>query len=287
MVWNPNSGEILGQLPPPNNWSFLASWNPRSLGIFATANYDGSIALHSIQSTAPTSTMTTEPKSSVNLERALKWLKPPVGARFGFGGVLVEVTNQGGEEEKMHGKVQIKQVVGETEVVNRAKELIEAEDSEGGMKSFDTYSTLLALFGSDPKPALIKLVGYDASAAALDEALAAVLAKPYEPVVSFAPEATHVPCSPFSEELEGAPTEKEDEGAVKGPKCLELPSEVSAFSSDAKQVDMASTATEPSLFGDEPVGQTQGPAAGDFFNTLASDNDTLPTRPRASLVPHI
>ncbi|CAE6433362.1 unnamed protein product [Rhizoctonia solani] len=331
MVWNPNSGEIVGQLPPSNNWSFLTSWNPRNPDIFATANYDGSIALHSIQSTAPTSTATTAPKapanpndvfdpanfadtaeaqnlgSSVNLERAPKWLKTPVGARFGFGGVLVEVTNTG-DEDKKHGQVQIKHVVGESEVVERAKELIKAEEEEGGMKTFvesragkatkesseetvaepkdskDTYSTLLALFDSDPKSALIKLVGYDASPAALDEALAAVRAKTYEPVVSFAPEATHVPHSPVGEEPEGA---QDDEGSEGTDVPGAAPSEVSAFSSDAKQVDEASTATEPSLFGDEPVGAAPGPAAGDFFNTLASDNDTVPTRPRAALVPHL
>ncbi|CCO35980.1 Protein transport protein SEC31 [Rhizoctonia solani AG-1 IB] len=325
LVWNPSSGEILGQLPPSNNWSFLTSWNPHNPDIFATANYDGSIALHSIQSTAPTSTTTTAPKapanpndvfdpanftdtadaqnlgSSVNLERAPKWLKPPVGARFGFGGVLVEVTNTGAEDEKKHGKVQIKHVVGESEVVERAKELIKAEEEEGGMKAFvesragkatpkdgseetaaeaakdskDTYSTLLALFDSDPKSALIKLVGYDASPAALDEALAAVRAKTYEPVVSFAAEATHVPHSPVGEEPEGAPTEQaekeDDDEASEGTDVPgAAPSEVSAFSSDAKQVDTASTATEPSLFGDEPVGAAPGPAAGDFFNTLAS-----------------
>ncbi|KAF8748424.1 Steroid receptor RNA activator (SRA1) [Rhizoctonia solani] len=291
-------------------------WNPRNPDIFATANYDGSIALHSIQSTAPTSATTTTPKapanpndifdpanfadtadaqnlgSSVNLERAPKWLKTPVGARFGFGG---------GEDEKKRGKVQIKHVVGESEVVERAKELIKAEDEEGGMKTFvenragkvaskegsetvaeaakdskDTYSTLLALFDSDPKSALIKLVGYDASPAALDEALAAVRAKTYEPVVSFAAEATHVPHSPVGEEPEGAPTEhddkEDDDRRARARTC---------------QVDAASTATEPSLFGDEPVGAAPGPAAGDFFNTLASDNDTLPTRPRAALVPHL
>ncbi|CAE6512434.1 unnamed protein product [Rhizoctonia solani] len=324
IVWNPNSGEMVGQLPPSTNWSFLTSWNPRNPDIFATANYDGSIAMHSIQSTATTSTTSTAPKtpanpndvfdpanfadtadaqnlgSSLNLERAPKWLKPPVGARFGFGGVLVEVTNTG-EEDKKRGQVHIKQVVGESEVVERAKELIKAEESDGGMKAFvearagkdkevkdakDTYSTLLALFDSDPKSALIKLVGYDASPAALDEALAAVRAKTYEPVVSFAAEATHVPHSPVGEESEGVQDEEGSEGTgtdVPGA----APSEVSAFSSDAKQVDAASTATEPSLFGDEPVGGAPGPAAGDFFNTLASDNDTLPTRPRAALVPHL
>jgi protein transport protein SEC31 len=182
--------------------------------------------------------------------------------------------------------------VGEKQVVERAKELIKAEEEEGGMKTFvearagkatdetpaepkdakDTYSTLLALFDSDPKSALIKLVGYDASPAALDDALAAVRAKTYEPVVSFAAEAVHVPHSPIGEESEGAPAENEDgDEASEGTDVPDAaPSEVSAFSSDAKMADAASTATEPSLFGDEPVGGAPGPAAGDFFNTLAS-----------------
>ncbi|KAB5591449.1 hypothetical protein CTheo_5094 [Ceratobasidium theobromae] len=329
MLWNPNSGDVLGQLPPSNNWSFLTSWCPRNPDVFATANYDGTIALHSIQSTATTAPAapktpanpndafdpanfadTAEAQnlgSSVNLEHAPKWLKVPVGARFGFGGVLVEVTNNTEQDKKP--KVEIKHVVGEKQVVERAKELIKAEEDD--MKSFvearaaaddakDTYSTLLALFDSDPKTALIKLVGYDASPAALDEALAAVRAKTYEPVVSFADEAVHVPHSPVGEEAEGAPEDgKEDETSEGTDVPGAAPSEVSAFSSDAKQVDAASTATEPSLFGDEPVG-AQGPAAGDFFNTLAggecvvlvgvgsfcADNDT-PSRPRAALVPHV
>ncbi|CEL52815.1 Protein transport protein SEC31 OS=Ustilago maydis (strain 521 / FGSC 9021) GN=SEC31 PE=3 SV=1 [Rhizoctonia solani AG-1 IB] len=295
------------------------------------ANYGGSIALHSIQSIVPTSTTTTAPKapanpngvfdpanfadtadaqnlgSSVNLECAPKWLKPPAGARFGFGGVLVEVTNTGAEDEKEHGKVQIKHVVGESELVKRAKELIKTEEEEGGIKAFvesragkanpkdgseetvaeaakeskDTYSTLLALFNSDPESASIKLVGYDASPAALDEALAVVRAKTYDSVVSFATETTHVPHSPVRK----AKDDDEASGNTDVPGTA--PSEVGAFRSDAKQVDTASTTTEPSLFSDEPVGAGPGPAAGDFSNTLASDNDALPTRPRAALVPHL
>jgi hypothetical protein len=189
-------------------------------------------------------------------------------------------------------------VVGESEVVERAKELTKAEEEEGGKKTFvesragketpkdgseeiavkaaeDTYSTLLALFDSDPKSALIKLDGYDPSPAALDEALAAVRAKTYQPVVSFAAETTHVPHSPVREEPEGAPTEhaekEHDDEASEGTDVPgAAPSEVSAFSSDAKQVDTAGAATESSLFGDETVGAVPGPAVCKFFNTLLS-----------------
>ncbi|CCO35855.1 hypothetical protein BN14_09975 [Rhizoctonia solani AG-1 IB] len=97
----------------------------------------------------------------------------------------------------------------------------------------------------------------------------------YDPVISFAAETTHVPHSPVREEPEGAPTEQakkeDDDEASEGTDVPgAAPSEVGAFSSDAKQVDTASTTTEPSLFSDEPVGAGPGPAAGDFSNTLAS-----------------
>ncbi|KAG9080130.1 protein transport protein S31, partial [Ceratobasidium sp. 370] len=331
ICWNPTSGEIVGQLPPSANWSFQTSWNPRNPGLFATANYDGTIAVHSIQSTSSSSASPTPARApanpndvfdpanfadtndaqnlgaSLSLEKAPKWLKVPVGARFGFGGRLVEVHNSTGDEEKKERKVVIKRIVGEEGVIKRAKELIEAEKTEGGMKAFveerakaaesgsadqqeptatdkpsivdkQGWSALLALFDAEPKDALVKLVGYDTSAAAMDEALAAVRAKTYEPVVSFAAEAVHVPHSPVGEEPEDAEGGKEGEGEgeeedseagtdVPGA----APSEVSAFSSDAKPVDAASTATEPSLFGDDPVGGgAAGPAAGDFFNALAS-----------------
>ncbi|KAG9122073.1 protein transport protein S31 [Ceratobasidium sp. 392] len=349
LCWNPTSGEIVGQLPPSANWSFQTSWNPRNPGLFATANYDGTIAVHSIQSTSSTSSAPTPTKApanpndvfdpanfadtndaqnlgaSLSLEKAPKWLKPPVGARFGFGGRLVEVHNTTGEEEKKERKVLIKRVVGEEGVIKRAKELIEAEKSDGGMKTFveervkaasesastdekeltatdkpstadkQGWSALLALFDADPKDSLVKLVGYDTSPAAMDEALAAVRAKTYEPVVSFAAEAVHVPHSPVGEEepegvQEGEAEEGDGEDSEAGTDVPgAAPSEVSAFSSDAKHVDAASTATEPSLFGDDPVGGgATGPAAGDFFNTLASsEHDASTIRPRAGLVPHL
>ncbi|QRV81661.1 transporter protein Sec31 [Ceratobasidium sp. AG-Ba] len=319
ICWNPSSGEIVGQLPPSNNWSFQTSWNVKNPSLFATANYDGSIGIHSIQSTSspvpstPSSRGPVNPNdvfdpanftdttndqnlgASLSLERAPKWLRVPVGARFGFGGRVVEVRNTE-EGEKKERKVTIRKIVAEESVVKRAKELVDAE-KDGSMKSFvedraksntedQAWSALLALFDPDPKAALVQLVGYDTSPAALDEALAAVRAKTYEPVVSFAAEAVHVPHSPVAE-AEGEDKDEDDsEAGTDVPGAA--PSEVSAFSSDAKPVDSASTATEPSLFGDEPVQAAAGGAVGDFFDTLGTgSHDASTIRPRAGLVPHL
>ncbi|CAE6536717.1 unnamed protein product [Rhizoctonia solani] len=283
IVWNPDSGEMVGQLRPSSNQSFLSPRNPRNSDIFTTANYDSSIAMHSIQSTATTSTTSTAPKtptnpndvfdpanfantanaqnlgSSVNLERALKWLKPPVGARFGFEGFLAEVTNTR-EEDKKRGQVRIKQVMGESGVVERAQELIKPEESDGGMKAFvesrarkdkevedakDTCSTLLTLFDSDPKSALIKLT--------------------YQPLFRLRPR-PHTSHSLVGEEPEGV---QDEEG------------------SQDTGTDVPSAAPVKSSTRRRAGGRRTWPAAGDFFNTLASDNDALPTRPRTALVPHL
>ncbi|KAG8720937.1 hypothetical protein FRC08_017174 [Ceratobasidium sp. 394] len=123
----------------------------------------------------------------------------------------------------------------------------------------------------------------------MDEGLAAARAKTYEPVVSFTTEAVHVPHSPVDEEPEGAEGGEEEDSDAGTDVPGAAPSEVSGFSSGTEPVDAASTATEPSLFGDEPVdGGPAGPAAGDFFNTLASgDNDAGTIRPRAGVIPHL
>ncbi|KAG8731326.1 hypothetical protein FRC10_001807, partial [Ceratobasidium sp. 414] len=101
-------------------------------------------------------------------------------------------------------------------------------------------SAILAVFDTEPKDSLVKPA--------------------YAPAVSFVAEAVHVLYSPVGEQPEGAEggrvgegegEEDDIEAGTNVPGAT--PSEVSAFSSDAKPVDAASSATEPSLFGDDPV----------------------------------
>ncbi|KAG9089939.1 protein transport protein S31 [Ceratobasidium sp. UAMH 11750] len=221
---------------------------------------DGTIAVHSIQSTTSSFASPAPARApanpndifdlanfadtndaqnlsaSLSLENAPKWLKVPVGARFGFGGRLVEVYNTTGDEEKKERKVAIKR------------------NGRGGC-----YKT-----------------GERADRGGEDRGRNED--RPY--TCRIRPSAKRQNCAEGGEE-EGSEAGTDVPGAA--------PSEVGAFSSDAKPVDAASTATEPSLFGDEPVGGgAAGPAAGDFLNTLASgDHDAGTTRPRAGLVPHL
>ncbi|KAG8730435.1 protein transport protein S31, partial [Ceratobasidium sp. 414] len=291
ICWNPTSVEIVGR-------------NPRNPGMSATANYDGSslypiylslfyrqplCVRQQIQTTPANFADTNDAQNlgaGLSLEKALK---VPVGARFGFGGRLVQVHKSTGIREEEEEQVAIQRVVGEEGVIKRTKELIEAEKTEGGMKAFveeranaaesgstnkkepsatdkpaiadkQGWSALLTVFGAEPKDTTLLLLRWTK------------LSRQCEPRLGEEP----TRCRGRREGEEG---DSEAGTGVPGA----APSEVNAFRSDAMPVDPASTATEPSLFRDEPIGGgAAGLAAGDFFNTLASgDPDASTIRLRA------
>ena len=51
ICWNPQSCEIVGELPSSDNWSFQTAWCPRNPDLIATASFDGKIGIHSLQNT--------------------------------------------------------------------------------------------------------------------------------------------------------------------------------------------------------------------------------------------
>ncbi|KAF2005289.1 hypothetical protein P154DRAFT_616520 [Amniculicola lignicola CBS 123094] len=107
IVWNPHTGESLGEFPVVTNWTFQTSFNPTNPNILATASFDGKIAIQTLQNTgnAPDqgksasqaldgedffSKTHVEPQgASFSLPKPPKWLKRRAGVSFGFGGKLV------------------------------------------------------------------------------------------------------------------------------------------------------------------------------------------------------
>lgn len=92
------------------NWTFQTRWNPHNPNMFATASFDGKIAVQTIQNTGKEALQTgnkqeqaindedffskaqTQPQiSTFSLPKAPKWLERPVTASFGFGGRVVSV----------------------------------------------------------------------------------------------------------------------------------------------------------------------------------------------------
>ena len=99
-----------GDFPVVTNWTFQTRFNPHNPNLFATASFDGKIAVQTLQSTnadaskatsAQNQTLdgedffskaTTQPQAAgFSLPKAPKWLERPVSTSFGFGGRLISV----------------------------------------------------------------------------------------------------------------------------------------------------------------------------------------------------
>lgn len=105
LVWNPQSGELLGEFPEVTNWTFQTRFNPHNPTLSATASFDGKISIQTLQNTNSSAIQTpvgpvdgedffakaqTQPQgTSFSLKKAPKWLERPTGVSFGFGGKLV------------------------------------------------------------------------------------------------------------------------------------------------------------------------------------------------------
>ncbi|KAI9145774.1 hypothetical protein BKA69DRAFT_1049545 [Paraphysoderma sedebokerense] len=101
ICWNPSTCEIMGELPPSQNWSFDVQWCPRNPDILSVASFDGKISVYSLQTSEgskaaaanattsdPFAPKTTTP-SSIALKQPPKWLRRPVGVTWSFGGKLI------------------------------------------------------------------------------------------------------------------------------------------------------------------------------------------------------
>jgi protein transport protein SEC31 len=124
LVWNPQTGERLGEFPEVTNWTFQTRFNPHNPSLSATASFDGKISIQTLQNTNPTAAQSqaqgpvdgedffakaqTQPQgASFSLKKAPKWLERPSGASFGFGGKLVSFGLVSGAAGKRTSKIQI------------------------------------------------------------------------------------------------------------------------------------------------------------------------------------
>uniref|UniRef100_A0AAR2KT91 Protein transport protein Sec31A n=1 Tax=Pygocentrus nattereri TaxID=42514 RepID=A0AAR2KT91_PYGNA len=158
LCWNPNTAEVLYELPTSSQWCFDIQWCPRNPAVLSAASFDGRISIYSImggsnefansaqvdqisssfgnmdpfgtgqtlpplQLPQPTSTNST----ITPLKKPPKWIRRPVGASFAFGGKLVSWENikpppQQPEQPGPH-VVHVSQVVTETDFLGRSNQL--------------------------------------------------------------------------------------------------------------------------------------------------------------------
>ncbi|KAH9943542.1 hypothetical protein B0H21DRAFT_748869 [Amylocystis lapponica] len=294
LCWNPQTSEIIGELPSADNWAFQVQWCPRNPDLFAAAFFDGTVGIHSIQSTneaaeLPPATPQADAsdifgassfsrgnQATLSLKHPPKWLRRPTSNSFGYGGKLVTVSNLPSAQGKNQSSVvHIRSVVTETTIIER-------KTSEGSAG----WKALLSLFKANSRDELITLLGFSKAeiATKVAEAVATLKAapesvvieqdvtemefKPHEPVVSFAePERETYSDSGGVEDEDtldasgGAEATPSEEGA----------SGASDTTSLTRLADGESTTTAPSLFGDDNlIGTPQTDAAADFFGSIGT-----------------
>ncbi|NXK21935.1 SC31A protein, partial [Arenaria interpres] len=165
---NPNTGEVLYEMPTNTQWCFDIQWCPRNPAVLSAASFDGRISVYSIMGGSvdglrqkqvdqlslsfgnldPFGTgqplpplqlpQQTAPQCVVlPLKKPPKWIRRPVGASFSFGGKLVTFENAksqqqpGIEQQQQQHHVYVSQVVTEKEFLARSTQLQEAVQSEG------------------------------------------------------------------------------------------------------------------------------------------------------------
>ena len=170
-------------------------WCPRNPDLLATAFFDGTIGIHSIQSTndatsqVPPATpqangadvfdvagYSRTTQGTLSLKQPPKWLRRPTSNSFGFGGKLVTVSNLPSAQGKhQSGVVHIRNVVTENDLVDRAGKLQAAVEGDS-LNSFaeertkevdekngegsESWKALLSLFKADSRDELVTLLGY-------------------------------------------------------------------------------------------------------------------------------
>uniref|UniRef100_A0A8C3WSG9 Protein transport protein Sec31A n=1 Tax=Catagonus wagneri TaxID=51154 RepID=A0A8C3WSG9_9CETA len=166
---NPNTGEVLYELPTNTQWCFDIQWCPRNPAVLSAASFDGRISVYSIMGGSadglrqkqvdklsssfgnldPFGTgqplpplqipqQTAQHGIVLPLKKPPKWIRRPVGASFSFGGKLVTFASvrtqpqQGAEpQQPQQHHVLISQVVTEQEFLSRSSQLQQVMQSQG------------------------------------------------------------------------------------------------------------------------------------------------------------
>uniref|UniRef100_A0AAQ4QZY6 Protein transport protein Sec31A n=1 Tax=Gasterosteus aculeatus aculeatus TaxID=481459 RepID=A0AAQ4QZY6_GASAC len=199
LCWNPNTGDVIYELPTTNQWCFDVQWCPRNPALLSAASFDGRITVYSVMggslkmsssfdSMDPFGTGQVLPPLQVPqpavqdtvvnpLKKPPKWVRRPVGASFAFGGKLVTFENPKlppvQSPQPIPRQVFMSQVTTETEFLQRSRELQAALQS-GSFNSYcqakiqsaasdaeqDIWKFLLVNFEDEARVKFLRLLGF-------------------------------------------------------------------------------------------------------------------------------
>lgn len=202
ILWNPQTGEALGDFPVVTNWTFQTRWNPRNPSMFATASFDGKLSIQTLQNTNPSaeqqepnqaadgedffSRAQTQPQSSsFSLGKPPKWLERPSSVSFGFGGRIISVKlaepGKSRTSKVSITKFEVDSEVGEA--TNTFEEAMQSGDLDDlcGSRAADAktdeekadWQVMRTLLSKNPREELVKYLGFD-EAAEITENLAKI-----------------------------------------------------------------------------------------------------------------
>lgn len=193
--WNPQTCELVAEMPPANNWAFDVQWCASNPNMLATASFDGHIGIHSLQNTAPDDDGAAQAQATAHLQGAdlfgalgeqpqveahvmsltqpPKWLRRPTSAAFGFGGQLVSVRQPGPGATGFD--VHLHHVRTEPHIAERAERLSAAlstgalpefchEQSQSPQTRADdvpNWKALQTLFQAGSREELVSLLGFN------------------------------------------------------------------------------------------------------------------------------
>ncbi|KAK9365691.1 hypothetical protein V1509DRAFT_632497 [Lipomyces kononenkoae] len=190
LLWNPQSGEVLGEFPIATNWTFETRWYDRNPELFASASFDGKISVQSIQNTNKPDQVAAAPKPEGNdfwnapsyvdtqqptfsLKQPPKWLRRPVGASFGFGGKLVSVQLDKSHTPATKSTVKINKFVMEPKTASETEKFKDALENQNLLSIAEAraesapsdedkhdWKVLLTLYEKDPKRKIVDYLGY-------------------------------------------------------------------------------------------------------------------------------
>ncbi|KAF5282331.1 hypothetical protein FQA39_LY17630 [Lamprigera yunnana] len=208
LCWNPNSvspgGEVLSEVAKTNQWNFDVSWCPKNPALIVCPNFDGHVSVYSVMGGKIPQVQTTDKiadsfpgmeeyaeapvpqqsaPASVDLSKPPKWLKQPVGARFGFGGKLITFAGDGAHAHQntqdhvstpITRTVSVSQVITEPDLVTKSAQLEQAlefgnfieycrskADSTTDQHRRNIWFFLKASFEENPRTELLNLLGYN------------------------------------------------------------------------------------------------------------------------------
>ncbi len=191
LVWNPQTGELLGEFPEVTNWTFQTRFNPHNPALSATASFDGKISIQTLQNTNAATSQApaqgsvdgedffakaqTQPQgASFSLKKAPKWLERPAGASFGFGGKLVsfgllpivpgqhrsskiQITNYSVDSDMGSATEAFEQALVAGDISGICKSHIEQSKNEDEKADWEVIQTLIA---ENPRKGVTEYLGF-------------------------------------------------------------------------------------------------------------------------------